>query len=130
MTSQAMRKNGGKTILVVDDEKDVREIVSEMIEDLGFSVCDVESGEAALDLVSRIPVDLVISDVKMNGMDGLSLAKLLRKQFPKLPLALMTSYPSDDVQAMLRDRRVDFLLQKPFQIQELQGMVLDLTAQL
>ena len=128
MTSQAMMKNGTKIVLVVDDEKDVREIVTEMIEDLGFSVYGADSGEAALDLISQTSVDLVISDVKMRGMDGLSFARRLRKRSPKLPLALMTSYPCDDVRKMLQEQRVDFLLQKPFQMDELQGMVLNLTA--
>jgi CheY-like chemotaxis protein len=115
--------DGFKTVLVVDDEKGVREIVAEIISDLGYTVWGVGSGEAALNLITETPVDLIISDVKMNGMDGLSLAKKVRAKFPKLPLALMTSYPSDEVHRLLREKMVDFLLMKPFKLEELQGMV-------
>lgn len=122
-----MANNAVKTVLIVDDEESVREIVAEMIGEMGYNVKGVESGEAALDLISKINFDLVISDVKMDGMDGLSLAQRLREKFPKLPLALMTAYPSDNVYSMVREKLVDFLLLKPFQIDELQGMVLNLT---
>ena len=124
-SSGTMRENP-KTILIVDDEEDVRYIVSEMIAEMGFAVYGAESGQKALDLVSHTPVDLVISDVKMEGMDGLSLARRLRRRFPKLPLALMTAYPSDDVHRLLREKEIDFLLIKPFFIDELQNMVLSL----
>ncbi len=115
--------DGSKTVLVVDDEKGVREIVAEMVSGLGYTVWGVGSGEAALNLITETPVDLIISDVKMSGMDGLSLAKKVRAKFPKLPLALMTSYPSDEVRLLLREKMIDFLLMKPFRIDELQGMV-------
>lgn len=123
-----MAKKTLKTVLIVDDEESVREIVSEMISEMGYNVQSAESGEAALDLISRIDFDLVISDVKMDGMDGLTLAQRLRKKFPKLPLALMTAHPSDGVYKMVQEKLVDFLLLKPFQIDELKGMVLNLTS--
>ncbi|TKJ40279.1 hypothetical protein CEE37_08100 [candidate division LCP-89 bacterium B3_LCP] len=112
-----------KKVLVVDDERDVREIIAEMIADLGYEVHGVSSGEAALNLIDESSVDLLISDVKMEGMDGLALVKRVRQKFPELPLALMTSYANDDVHRMLSDRIVDFLLPKPFNMNELQGMV-------
>ncbi|MCX6639271.1 MAG: response regulator [bacterium] len=127
MSLQDVTMNQPKRVLVVDDEEGVREIVSEMIADMGFSVCGAESGEDALKLLKKTKVDLVISDVKIKGMDGLSLARRLRKRFPKLPLALMTAFDSADVRKMVSDRKVDFLLLKPFYMDELRGMVQHLT---
>jgi len=121
-------KGAPKMILVVDDEQDVREIVAEIIAEMGFQVQSVDSGEEALNLMSKTPVDLVISDVKMDGMDGLSLARRIRDHFPHLPLALMTASPSDDLRRMLEERLFDSLLLKPFQMDELQGMVQNLTS--
>jgi len=127
MNAQIALNNGSKTILVVDDEEGVREVVSEVISGMGFIVQHAASGEIALDLVTRNPIDLVISDVRMSGMDGVALARKLRARYPELPLALMTAYPCDAVEKALRDKKVDFLLQKPFQMEELEGMVENLT---
>lgn len=129
MKTQTKSSKGFKTILIVDDEADVRDIVSEMITDLGYEVRGADSGEAALDLMATTPFDLVISDVKMRGMDGLALLRRLRRRFPKLPLAIMTAHPNIDVQRLVQDNLVDFLLLKPFQMDELRSMVQNLTRQ-
>lgn len=112
-----------KRVLIVDDEAGVREVVSEMVEEIGYVTLGVASGEAALRLVMHKPVDLVITDLKMEGMDGKALVRRLRSQYPKLPLALMTAYSGDDIQQMIREKQVDQVLLKPFHINELQGMV-------
>ncbi len=112
-----------KKVLIVDDEEGVREIVGEMIADLGYATYGAASAEAALSFIARHSVDLVISDVKMSGIDGLTLVRHLRKRFPELPVALMTAYPNDDVRRMLQDKLVDCLLPKPFLMSDLQGMV-------
>ncbi len=120
-------KNGPKTVLVVDDEEGVREVVSEAISSMGFMVHRAESGEKALDMMSEKRIDMVITDVKMEGMDGVALARRLRDRFPKLPLALMTAYPSDMLEQMLQEKKVDYLLEKPFLMKDLEGLVLNLT---
>ncbi len=116
-----------KTILVVDDEADVREIVAEMISDMGYLVEGAASGEAAQALLNKTSVDLVISDVEMKGMDGLALARWVRNHFPRMPLAIMTAFPSEDLKKMLRQNLVDSYLPKPFQMGELQCLVQNLT---
>jgi DNA-binding response OmpR family regulator len=127
MTRQERKRNGHKTVLVVDDEADVREIVTEMIAEMGYQVKDVADAKSAQDLMSSIPVDLVISDVQMKGMDGIALARWIRDHFPKMPMALITAVPSDDLRGVLRKKLVNSLLQKPFQMGELQGLVQNLT---
>ena len=127
MTRIEKQKNRMKTVLVVDDETDVREMVEEMIADMGYRVRSVSNGRAAQDLMASTAVDLVISDVRMKDMDGLALARWIRARFPRTPMALMTAFPSDDLKSMLRRRVVNSLLLKPFQIKELQGVVQNLT---
>ncbi|MFH1862560.1 MAG: response regulator [bacterium] len=112
-----------KRILVIDDESDVREIVSEMIEDLGFDILGAESGEEALEFMEQTPVDLVISDVKMAGMNGLDLARNIRTRFPDLPLALMSAFLNEELRRLVEDRIVDSLIAKPFQMSELRGVI-------
>jgi two-component system response regulator PilR (NtrC family) len=127
MTRQERKRNGDKTVLVVDDEADVREIVSEIIADMGYQVKDVPDAKSAQDLMSSIPVHLVISDVQMKGMDGIALARWIHDHFPKTPMALITALPSDDLRGVLRQKLVNSLLRKPFLMGELQGMVQNLT---
>ncbi|RJP79189.1 MAG: response regulator [Candidatus Zixiibacteriota bacterium] len=127
MTPQQKLANYGKTVLVVDDEADVRDIVAEMIADMGYRVQGAASGEAARDYILQSPVDLVISDMEMKGMDGLALARWVRQQFPRLPLAIMTARPTEDLKRLVRQKAVDNVLQKPFLVSELRGMVQNLT---
>jgi DNA-binding NtrC family response regulator len=127
MTRLEKLKNHHKIVLVVDDETDVREVVEEMIAEMGFQVKGVSNGKAAQDLIINTPVDLVISDVQMKGIDGLALAHWIRDRFPRLPLALMTAFPSDDLKSLVRKKVVKCLLRKPFQLNDLQGMVQNLT---
>jgi len=123
MKKRLKMPDGKKVVLIVDDEDGVREIVSEMVSEIGYFTLGAESGEAALKVIDQKAVNLVISDVKMEGMDGKALARRLRSQYPKLPLALMTAHHSEDLKRMLKDKLVDHILLKPFHINELQGMV-------
>jgi len=112
-----------KTVLIVDDEADVLEIVSEMISDMGFQVKTAGSGEAAQHLIASTPVDLVISDLNMRGIDGMALARWARSRYPRLRLAMMTAFATDDLKMMLHQKMVDTLLLKPLNFGELRGAV-------
>jgi len=112
-----------KTILIVDDEADVLEIVSEMIAEMGYQVKTAGSGEAAQDFLASTPVDLVISDLNMHGVDGLTLARWIRSRYPRLRLAMMTAFATDDLKTMLHQKMVDTLLLKPLNFGELRGAV-------
>ena len=117
-----------KTILIVDDEADVLEIVSEMIADMGYRVKTAGSGKAAQDLIASMPVDLVISDLNMQGIDGMALARWVRSRYPRLRLAMMTAFATDDLKTMLHQKLVDSLLLKPLNFGELRGAVNYLTS--
>lgn len=102
------------TILVVEDDKALREALSDTLELAGCDVLQADSGEAALEILAGEMADMVISDVNMGGMDGLALLKLLRQRYPQLPVLLITAYGSisASVDAM-RSGAVDYLV-KPF----------------
>ena len=111
-----MKKNTpiNATILVVEDDRDLREALADTLELAGCTVLQADSGEAAVDVLSKDIADMVISDVNMGGMDGLMLLKLLRQRYPQLPVLLITAYGSisASVDAM-RSGAVDYLV-KPF----------------
>ncbi len=83
-------------ILVVEDEADQRDIVEQIIADAGYSVVTAEDAESALKLQQLQPVDLVFSDWKLPGMDGLQLLEKLRKLYPELAFVMATGHGSID----------------------------------
>jgi PAS domain S-box-containing protein len=86
-------EGGGQTILVVDDDAQVRMLVTELLEQLGYSVTVADSAEAALPvLASQGPFDLLITDVGLPGLNGRQLADLARQTWASLPVLFMTGY--------------------------------------
>lgn len=101
-------------ILVVEDDPNLREAISDTLELAGRSVVAVDGGEAALKALAAGSFCIVVSDVRMLPMDGIALLKEVRARYPQLPVVLMTAYADVDraVDAM-RSGACDFLL-KPF----------------
>jgi len=79
------------TVLVVEDEPVIRELMAILLEEEGYTVRQAEDGLAALETVDQHPVDLVLSDVKMPRLDGASLARHLRTRDDPLPVILMSA---------------------------------------
>jgi CheY-like chemotaxis protein len=79
------------TILVVDDEAAVRDVVAAILEDEGYVVFRARDGLEALAVIDREPIDLVLSDVKMPRLDGMALARHLRAQDQTIPTVLMSA---------------------------------------
>jgi len=105
----------GLPILVVEDDANLREAVCDTLELAGQAVVSAGGGEEALKLLDAQAVALVVSDVRMMPMDGITLLKEIRSRFPHLPVVLMTAFAEVDraVEAM-RSGACDFLL-KPFE---------------
>ena len=81
-----------RTILVVDDEPNYLIVLSEILRDEGFEVFTAESGNKGLTIVQEADLDLVISDMKMPGMDGIQLLANIKKINRQLPIILITAY--------------------------------------
>lgn len=108
-----------RSILVVDDELLIRDLLYDFFKDHGWDISIAENGEKAMEVMRAKNVDLVLSDVKMPQMDGLDLSRKLRESYPKVPVVLMTGYPSvDSVIDALRNKVVDYIV-KPFNINQL-----------
>jgi len=105
------------TILLVDDDHAVREVVAAMLEDLGYRVVEADNGAAALGLLSAgNRVDLVVADFSMPGMTGMELLRQATACRPELPVLLVTGYADDKTLAALGEER---LVLKPFRNEEL-----------
>jgi CheY-like chemotaxis protein len=82
------------SILVVDDEEPVREVVTWMLQDAGHDVHSACDGLEALDFLSdHGPVDVVLSDINMPGLDGMELCSRVRERWPELPVILVSGRP-------------------------------------
>jgi two-component system cell cycle sensor histidine kinase/response regulator CckA len=108
--------NGSETILVVEDQPALRDLVRRVLEQKGYRVLDAPNGEQAVHAAesSDRPIQLVITDVVMPGMNARAMADRIRGVWPTVRVLYMSGYHDDDV--MLRSlatAKVDFL-QKPF----------------
>jgi two-component system response regulator PilR (NtrC family) len=108
-----------KTVLIVEDEQVLRESMAGLLEGEQYEVLQAANGQEAYDIAVKQPVDLVLSDVRMPEMDGMTLLMHLRQLAPETPVIMITAYGTIDtaVQAM-RTGAWDYLL-KPVQFDDL-----------
>ncbi len=107
------------SILVVDDEPEIREIIAEAFEMLGCQTALAANGKEAIAYVMNNTVDLIVSDIRMPGGDGLFLLKYLRTVlFLKVPLILVTGYTDLSVD-QLKEMGAAAVINKPFSAQRL-----------
>ena len=106
-------------VLVVDDEKNIRSHLAIYLAGLGHRVVTAADGIEALRSADAEPFDLALSDVRMAGMDGMSLLRELRRRHPDAVVVLMTAYATipGAVEAM-REGAFHYLV-KPFSLDEI-----------
>ncbi|MCR8921364.1 sigma-54 dependent transcriptional regulator [Dasania sp. GY-MA-18] len=105
------------SILVVEDDRDLREALADTLEIAGCKVTQADSAEQALTILPRQVFDMVVSDINMGAMDGMALLKAVRQDYPQLPMLLITAYGSVSASVeAIRNGAVDYLV-KPFKPQ-------------
>lgn len=109
-----------KSILVVDDEQNVCEGVKEVLEGGGYIVTMATSGQAAVELVKQEPVDVVLLDLIMPGMDGADTCAAIKKMRPDTAVVAISGSPSGErLNRFFENGGVDIYLYKPFGREEL-----------
>ena len=118
LTSETATTGRGYRVLVVEDNDDVGQFSTELLEDLGYVVRRVANANAALAILgeNEFAVDLVFSDVIMPGMNGVELAGMIRERYPGLPVVLTSGY--SNVLAENAHRGFE-LIQKPYSVESL-----------
>ena len=103
-----------ETILIVDDEKNYLTILSAILEEEGFEVLTAQSGQEALEIHKSSDLDLMLTDMRMPGMDGIELLEAIKNNDPDLPVIMMTAHGTVDkaVEAMQKGAYTYVL--KPF----------------
>jgi CheY-like chemotaxis protein len=110
-------------VLVVDDDPLILTVVDLMIRHAGHRTRTAGDASSALDAFADGEVDVLVSDIRMPGMDGLALARVVREDYPKVPIILMTGYLADYTSGSASQIGVDGIIKKPFKSNELLDMI-------
>lgn len=113
----------GKTLLIVEDEVDLREPLVSEFEHLGCKVFQASNGVKAFEIVSQESVDLVISDIRMPGGDGIELLKKIRERTQDVPVVMLITGFSDISLEESYELGAEAVLSKPFDLDEIEETV-------
>lgn len=106
-------------ILLVDDETGFLDVMARRLQRRGIRVCVAASGSVALEAVAHDSFDVVVTDLKMPGMDGLTLLDRLRERVPDMPVLLLTGHAGEDEAAEALRRGAVAYLHKPCDLETL-----------
>jgi DNA-binding NtrC family response regulator len=112
-----------ETILIIDDEKSLLELLTVVFKKEGYAVRTAPSAAGGFEVLAKDEVDLVVTDIKMPGADGMDILRYARENLPDLPVILITAYGSipQAVEA-LKAGALDYVV-KPFDVEELKIIV-------
>jgi two-component system response regulator MprA len=113
----------GGRLLVADDDPDVRDSLRRALGRAGYSVTTASNGVDAIDTVAKSPVDLIVLDILMPAMDGLSVCRMLRGRGDSTPVLALTARDSIDDRVIGLAAGADDYLVKPFALRELLARV-------
>ena len=106
------------TILVVDDQESLRNLIVTFLSKLGHSCVTAIDGVDALDKMKGNKIDAVVSDIKMPNMDGITLTSEVSIQYPGLPIMIMTAFEKEDTAGLAICAGARDFIKKPFSLNE------------
>lgn len=112
-----------RSMLIVEDEDSLREILKEFFGSRGYEVVAVASGEEALEVISDRKFQIGLFDLKLPGMDGIELARRARENDPDMLVLIITGYPSEDSVREAAESGVYGYIVKPFRLEEIGKIV-------
>ena len=110
-------------ILIAEDDTAVREFVSRALRQDGHDITAVGDGQEALNALKKTQFDMLLTDIVMLQMDGIALALKAAKDYPDLPVLLMTGYAAERQRAHNLDALIQDVISKPFTLQEIRDAV-------
>ena len=102
------------SLLIVDDEKEICEMLSRNFRMLGYSVKTASNGIEALDLLAKAPVDVVISDIMMPKMNGMEVLRRVKETHPEIKVIMVTGMAQEETQEQAMSLGAFHYLPKPF----------------
>ena len=114
-----------KRILVVEDQKDNRQILRDLLGNAGYDLIEAENGEQALDIIAKQRPDLILMDIQFPVMDGYETTRRIKAdpQLKAIPIIVVTSYALEGDEAKARAAGCDAYVSKPFSTRQMLAKV-------
>jgi DNA-binding response OmpR family regulator len=113
----------GSRLVLIEDDRDIAELVRAALSDAGFAVESYRDGETGLEAAAEADVDLVVLDLMLPGMDGLEVCRRLRAQRPDALIVMLTAKTAEIDRVLGLELGADDYVTKPFSLRELQARV-------
>jgi DNA-binding response OmpR family regulator len=111
--------NGKRRILVIEDDEEMRSLLTDFIEESGYAADTVETGSDALRKIARQRFDLIITDYRMPGLSGLDILAGIKKLQPGAHIIFITAFGSEETHRKVLERGAIAYLEKPIHLDEL-----------
>ena len=124
-TSLSLAPRGDETLLVVDDDRSILNLIIDTLQPLGYTIIDATCAEEVLEFLERSDTkfDLLLTDMVMTGMNGLNLAKAVKEKYPETKIIFMSGYTSDMVANQGVLQAGEIFIQKPLSPLNLAGRI-------
>lgn len=123
MTDTSMESDGQVRILVVDDEEIIRAMLFDMLSNTGYKVKTARDGQDAISQIENSPFEIVITDLKMPGMDGMELLQRVQKINPDICVLIITAYSTvESAVSAMKQGAYDYIC-KPFELEEMKVII-------
>ena len=116
-------ENETRRILIVDDNPNMSNLLSDMLEVFDCISLRAADGEEALTLLNQQEFSLVITDLRMPKMGGMELLRMVKKNFPELPVVVITGYSTESTEKELLTAKADDFLNKPFRMNDIESVL-------
>ncbi len=108
----------------MDDEPDIVDLLRNFLTDKGYAVNGALSGQEALSVLDEKKTDLMLLDIKMPGMQGTEVARIVKEKYPYIKIIVVTGY-ADEAESLLKNNLLAGLFVKPIPLQELNKKVVE-----
>jgi CheY-like chemotaxis protein len=116
-------KKGTKKVLIVDDNENMAKCLADMVDVFEIPCQTAADGNEAIELLKKNKFSLIIADTNMPKVSGFTLLKYIKKNYPKIPVAIISTRNSEVTQGMVVRDKPDFYLPKPFTMADIETLL-------